>query len=974
MRWHVISAVFSRNVKQYFSGVLGYLFIVVFVMVCAILTFSAQFFADNLSNLDQLSKGFPALLLVFIPAITMNVWADEKRQGTDAILFTLPATDFEIMLGKYLAVAAVYTIALLFSATQLVALSFIGQPDWGVVISTYIGYWLAGLTLISIGMFASSMTSIVSVAFVVGALLCAIPVYIGNFFVNTPRFFGQFFRTQVATGEDGVELAAVSAPGYMGLEQFGLDWNLQDFTIGLIPLSNVLYFVSIIAFMLYLNLVVISKRHWSRGQQASLAGQFAIRIVSLAIALIAINFMVGRLSSSLMARVDMTAGRLYTLDETTLATLKSAREEGRPVEIQAFVSRDVPRSYASTKKQFTGLLRQFQYFGGSNVDVRFVDVLPNSNEETQAKRLGIEPRADRSEVGGRVVEQDVYLGARVSSTQDDAVLPFVDSDSSIEYQLTHSIATTTDADRKITLGIVDTDTFFGGPEIEGRRVPWAYNETLSYLKTQFRIKNIPQDDLQAYVASEPAEGEEAEEPRTAPDVLLVADPSSLSEPNTGDLVKYMQAGNPVVFLADPLPFYWTSRNPLNIGVLNAPKQPRLSQRSPYTQVLSSTFAPKADNGTCSQILNALGIEWNNGRVAWSLFDPHPNFKGAWIDQTGQATWPEYFGPYENAFVFVKNRGDHKAFNAESSVSGGLKELLFFYPGSVRQSSDSKLSFTPLVTLSKKSGTTDWEQLTEVPTQMSQSFDPRTGRITRNEQKRPSQITGEDLRVLNPAPAAYIDDAEHVLAAHIKGDADGSVNAIIIADMDFVSELYFEQIAEDGLGQKLDHVAFLQNAIEVLAGEEAFVALRNRRPAPRTLVYIEKETEKYREDRAKTQEAIEKKIRDQLETEQGKLDEEAAKIEGDQSLSFFEKLQRTSQEASDAQRRFSLKKERLDRDLKIQIDQLRSEEQNNIRRTEGFVKMLAIAFAPLPAFLLGCLVFMYRSTNERIQIKASRRVK
>ena len=228
-------------------------------------------------------------------------------------------------------------------------------------------------------------------------------------------------------------------------------------------------------------------------------------------------------------------------------------------------------------------------------------------------------------------------------------------------------------------------------------------------------------------------------------------------------------------------------------------------------------------------------------------------------------------------------------------------------------------------------------------------------------------------MLNPTPAAYLDDTEHVLAAHIKGE-DANVNAIFIADVDFVSDLYFEQIAEGGLNQKLDNVAFLQNAIEVLAGEEAFVALRNRRPEPRTLVYIEKATEKFREDRAKTQEAIEKKIRDQLESEQGKLDEEAAKIEGDQSLSFFEKLQRTSQEASDAQRRFSLKKEKLDRDLKIQIDQLRSEEQNNIRRTEGFVKMLAIAFAPLPAFLLGCLVFMYRSSNERNQIKASRRVK
>lgn len=965
MRWHVISAVFSRNVKQYFSGVLGYLFIVVFVMVCAIMTFSEQFFADNLSNLDQLSKAFPALLLVFIPAITMNVWADEKRQGTDAILFTLPASDLEIMLGKYFAVAAVYTIALIFSMTQLIALQIIGQPDWGVVISTYIGYWLAGLAMLSIGMFASSLTSVVPVAFVVGAFLCSIPIFIGNFFVNAPKTVAQYLPEKLSK----------LAEGFVGMEQFGIQWNLQDFTLGLIPLANVVYFVSIIAFMMYLNLVVISKRHWSRGQQISLGGQFAIRIVSLGLTLVAFNFIINQASSSLLTRLDLTAEKLYTLDETTIQTLSKAKEEKRPVTVQAFVSREVPRNYVNTKKQFKGLLRQFQYYGGNNVDVRFVDVLANSNEEIQAKQLGIEPRADRSEVGGRVVEQDVYLGAMISSPQDDAVLPFVDNDSSIEYQLTHSIATTTDKGRKITLGIVDTDTYFAGPEFEGRRVPWAYNDTYTYLKTQYKIKNIAQADLEQYVDSPPVEGEgeAAAKPKTAPDVMLVADPSSLSDVATDALVKYMEAGNPVVLLADPLPFLWTSRDPVNIGVLNAPRQNRIAQQSPYAQVLSSSFAPKADAGRCTRILNSLGIEWNNGRVAWNLFDPHPNFKGAWIDPRGQAAWPENFGLYDHAFVFVKDRGGHQAFNAENSISNGIKELLFFYPGSVRQAAGATSSFIPLVTLGTDSGTTEWEDLTVVPFQVTNRFDPRTGRITQEEEKRSSRITNEDLRVLNPAPPSFIDSADHVVAAQIKGEGENGINVVFITDMDFVSDLYSDQTSEQGLDQKLDNITFLQNAIEVLAGEEAFVALRNRRPAPRTLAYIEKATEQYRTERAKTQEAIEKDIRDQLAKQQDKLDEEAAKIEGDQSLSFFEKLQRTSQEASDAQRRFDLKKVKLDRDLKLQIDELRSEEQNKIRGTEGYVKMLAVCFAPLPAFLLGCLVYFAKKSSERSQVKASRRI-
>ncbi len=954
IRWHVISAVFSRNLKQYFSGVLGYLFIVAFVTVCAAMAFGAQFFADNLANLDQLSDFFPYLLLFLIPAITMTVWAEEKRQGTDAILFTLPASDIEILLGKYLAVSAVYTIALLFSGTLLIALEYIGQPDWGVIATTYIGYWLAGLALAAIGMFASSLTNSATVAFVLGGVLCAIPVLVG-----------QYFR------------------GYVGLERFGFEWNLQDFTLGLLPLANVVYFLSIIVFMLYLNLMVISRRHWSRGQQASLGSQFFVRVVSLAVALVSLNYIVNQASSSLLAQLDLTEEKLYSLDPSTIETLQTAKENKRPVTVQAFLSRNVPRSFVNTKKQFEGLLRQYKLYGGNNVDVRFVDVVPNSDEELQAIQLGIEPHPDRSEIGGRVVEQDVYLGALVSSPQGDATLPFIDSDTSIEYKLTHSIATTTDKSRKITLGILETDTFFGGPEIQGRRVPWAYDKTLSQFKTQFQIKYIKQDDLASYLPDDNPADEESKsadsdvdngdvknkEQKQPPSVLLVPAPSSLTDQSTDALIKYIELGNPVVILADPLPFFWTSRNPVNIGVINAPRQPRISQQSPYTQVLAASFFPKADGGRCTRLQKALGIDFDSGQAAWHLDDPHPNFRGSWSSLMG-ASWPEYFGPYEKAFVFVRDHGDQTCFDKSNTISSGLKELLFFYPGNLRKSADSDLEFTPLITLESESGVTDWDYLVQTPSQKTQRINPRTGQITVEENKARSQITGDDLIVIEPNPRSYMDEQQHVLAAQIKGTGDKKINVVFIADLDFVSELYYEQV--EALKQPLDNVTFLQNAIEVLAGDEAFVSLRNRRPTPRTLSYIEKETERYRKERAKKQEEAEKQNREQLQKEQAKLDVEAKKIEEDQSLSFFEKLQRTSQEASDAQRRFDLKKEKFDRDLKLEIDKLASREQNQIRKTESRVRWLAILLAPLPAIVLGTFVWFIRSSNERRQVTDDRR--
>ncbi|MFN9880060.1 MAG: ABC transporter permease, partial [Planctomycetota bacterium] len=206
-RWHVISGIMMRNLKQYFTGALGYVFIIAFVTISALMTFNSQFFADNLANLDQLTRWFPLLLLFFAPAVAMSVWAEERRSGTDAILFTLPATDLEILLGKYLSLAAVYTISLLFSFTQLIALNSLGSPDWGVIAATYFGYWLAGLALLSIGMFASSLTESTTVAFVLGALLCAIPVLVGSYFqgtVDLASWFGRSSGELGAAAPDGI--------------------------------------------------------------------------------------------------------------------------------------------------------------------------------------------------------------------------------------------------------------------------------------------------------------------------------------------------------------------------------------------------------------------------------------------------------------------------------------------------------------------------------------------------------------------------------------------------------------------------------------------------------------------------------------------------------------------------------------------------------------------------------------------------
>jgi ABC-2 type transport system permease protein len=224
-------AVFKREIKSYFTSPMGYIYLIVFLVLSNWL-FLRGFFIISQADFRGMFALFPWLFLLFIPAVTMRLWAEERKLNTLEVLLTLPVRDHEVMLGKYLASLAFVLISLALTLLLPLTGSLIGTPDWGQIAGGYIGAALLGATYLAIGLFASSLTENQIVAFIVGAVLCFV------FFIM---------------GEDIVTFSLPSALASV-FQQMGLGYHFQSILRGVIDTRDIVYYFSMIFFFLFLNL------------------------------------------------------------------------------------------------------------------------------------------------------------------------------------------------------------------------------------------------------------------------------------------------------------------------------------------------------------------------------------------------------------------------------------------------------------------------------------------------------------------------------------------------------------------------------------------------------------------------------------------------------------------------------------------------------------------------------------------------
>ena len=285
---HAAYAVLKRNFLAYFSNPTGYVFLCLFVLLTSLAAFwPHDFFQSNLATLDQLNLYLPPIMLVFIAAITMSIWAEERRQGTDELLLTIPAGDFDIVIGKYLAAVAIFTASLLFSQlTNFAVLNALtlGEMDMGLFITTYFGYWMIGLAMLAVGMVASFLTKNLTVGFILGALF------------NIPLVASMWADTIIPSSSIA-----------MSISRWSYFTQSEEFCRGVISLGAVVYFLMIVVIGIYLSVVLIGSRHWLGGRDgSSLLGHYIVRVLGLVVIAMSINVLFANYNG---LRRDMTVGK-----------------------------------------------------------------------------------------------------------------------------------------------------------------------------------------------------------------------------------------------------------------------------------------------------------------------------------------------------------------------------------------------------------------------------------------------------------------------------------------------------------------------------------------------------------------------------------------------------------------------------------------------------------------------------------------
>jgi ABC-2 type transport system permease protein len=228
----------GRQFRSYFNGPVAYIVICI-VMLTLGFFFWNTFFLYGRASAREMFRWLGLILVFALPALTMGLLAEEKRTGTIELLITMPVTEAQVIVGKFLGVLGLYAVLLVLTLAYPISVSTLGNLDWGPVWSGYLGLFLQGAAVLAIGLMASSWTSNQLIALFVALTLSV-------FFWVLDKF-----------------LALLPTNAASALEWLSFDYHFQSMARGVVDLRDVLFFFSVTLFALALAFRALESRRWS---------------------------------------------------------------------------------------------------------------------------------------------------------------------------------------------------------------------------------------------------------------------------------------------------------------------------------------------------------------------------------------------------------------------------------------------------------------------------------------------------------------------------------------------------------------------------------------------------------------------------------------------------------------------------------------------------------------------------------------
>ena len=238
-----VAIIMRRVLASYFATPLAYLFLLIFLVLANLFTFYlGQFFERGQADLNGFFSYHPWLFLFLIPAVSMRLWADERRTGSIELLMTLPVTLWQAVVGKFLAAWAFTILALALTFPMWITVNYLGSPDNGAILAAYIGSMLLAAGFLSIGSLASALTRNPVVAFIVGIAAC-FAFLVAGFPLVLDAFRG--WAPQVLVD-------AVASLGFLT--------HYEAISKGVIDIRDLIYFALLITWFLLATAVVLDVR------------------------------------------------------------------------------------------------------------------------------------------------------------------------------------------------------------------------------------------------------------------------------------------------------------------------------------------------------------------------------------------------------------------------------------------------------------------------------------------------------------------------------------------------------------------------------------------------------------------------------------------------------------------------------------------------------------------------------------------